>query len=159
MELELYGVNLKVYESGEIHRLYKKGWVLCKCSINNDGYVKLKMKGKTFSVHRIVYKAFNPDWDILDLSRDNQIDHKNRIRNDNRLCNLRVANHSQNQQNTNSKGYSWCNSSKRWRVRISRNKKEYTKKCKTEEEAIQASLEFRLKHFPFYERTAIPEGE
>ena len=159
MELELNGVKLKVYESGEIHRLYKKDWVLRKGSINNCGYIKLRMKTKSLSAHRIVYKAFNPDWNIHDTSRDNQIDHINRVRDDNRICNLRVVNHSQNQQNQNTKNYSWVSRDNAYIVRVRIDNKSHTKKCKTEEEAIKTSHEFKKKYLPFYERTAIPEGE
>ena len=159
MELELEGKKLKVYESGEIYRLYKKGWLLRKGNICDRGYICYGINNKKYYTHRIVYKAFNPDWDIHDTSRDNQIDHKNRVRNDNRICNLRVVSNAENAQNTNCKGYSWCNTWKKWVARVHFNGKKYTKRCKTEEEAIEAVLELRLKHFPFYERTAIPEGE
>ena len=157
MELELNGAKLKVYESGEIHRLYKKGWLLGKGSINKDGYRVIKLNNKLLKIHRIVYKAFNPDWNIDDPKQ--QIDHRNRVRNDNRICNLRVATCAENQQNTIRKGYHWCNRSKRWISRVQFNGVCRIKKCKTEEDAIQAVHELRLKYFPFYERTAIPEGE
>ena len=158
MELELEGVKLKVYESGEVYRLYKKGWVRTG-SKDNGGYVIFMINKKNFLKHRIVYKAFNHEWDIYDSSQDNQIDHINRVRDDNRIINLRVATNKQNQQNTNRKGYYYDNNSKRWISKIRLGKKSYTKKCKTEEEAIKTTHELRLKHFPFYERTAIPEGE
>ncbi len=44
MELELDGIKLKVYESGEIHRLYKKGWKLIKGSINGGGYKNIDFR-------------------------------------------------------------------------------------------------------------------
>ena len=157
MELELNGVKLKVYESGEIHRLYKKGWLLRKGSINSKGYIKFKINSKSFSIHRIVYKAFNPDWDMDDPKQ--QIDHINRVRDDNRICNLRIVSNAENQQNQKMKGYHYCNSYNCWRSQLTINGKQYVKHCDTEEEAIQTTHELRLKHFPFYERTAIPEGE
>ena len=165
MELELEGIKLKVYESGEIYRLFKKGWSLIKGSISSGGYKLIDFRkrnkekqGRQYLFHRIVYKAFNPDWDILDTICD--IDHINGDTLDNRICNLRELTHSQNMTNNKSKGYYWCNHWKRWIAKISfANNKTYTKSCKTEEEAIQAVRELRLKHFPFYERTAMPEGE
>ena len=158
MELELEGVKIKVYESGEVHRLYKKGWVLRTGSKNTNGYIKTKINKKTFAIHRIVYKAFNPDWDMTDSSPDNQIDHINRVRDDNRIINLRVANNSQNQQNQNVKGYHWCNYNKYWRAQIRIHNATRTIHCKTEEEAIQAVHELRTKYYEFYERTEIPDG-
>ena len=157
MELELEGVKLKVYESGEVHRLYKKGWILCKGTITKHGYKRIQIYGKCIQVHRIVYKAFNPDWDMDDTKQ--YVDHRNRIKNDNRICNLRVGTSQQNQQNTNTKGYCWCNTWKRWIARIQIHNASRTIKCKTEEEAIEAVKELRAKYFEFYERTEIPEGE
>ena len=159
MELELEGVKLKVYESGEIYKLFKKGWLLRTGSIDKNGYVKFRLNGKVFSVHRIIYKSFNPDWDIYDSSRDNQIDHKNGVRTDNRIVNLRVVNHSQNQQNQNTKNYTWVERDNAYIVRVRIDNKSHTKKCKTEKEAIKTSHEFKKKYLPFYERTLIPDGE
>ena len=157
MELELNGVQLKVYESGEIYRLYKKGWLLKKGSIDNYGYRTMKLNNKSFKQHRIVYKAFNPDWKMDDPKQ--QIDHINRVRDDNRIINLRVATPSQNKQNNNSKGYFWHNTKKRWRAQIRIHNATRTIHCKTEEEAIQAVHELRTKYYEFYERTLIPDGE
>ena len=157
MELELEGVKLKVYESGEIYRLYKKGWLLKKGSIDNYGYRTIKLNNKSLKQHRIVYKAFNPDWKMDDPKQ--QIDHINRIKNDNRIINLRIATSQQNQQNTNTKGYCWCNTTKRWRAFVKVDGKYYCKYSKTEEEAIKTSHELRTKYYEFYERTLIPDGE
>jgi hypothetical protein len=56
--------------------------------------------------HRLVWKLAHPDWDLFDTSPDNQIDHKNRNRRDNRLENLHVVNHQQNNFNRSDvKGY------------------------------------------------------
>jgi len=157
MELELNGVKLKVYESGEVHRLYKKGWILHKSKVNCKGYSPIKLNKKNFLKHRVIYKAFNSDWNIDDPKQ--QIDHINRVRDDNRIINLRVANNSQNKQNNNTKGYFWHNTKKRWISYVRIKKKTYSKYCKTEEEAIQAVHELRTKYYKFYERTLIPDGE
>ena len=165
MELELEGVKVKVYESGEIYRLqiYVNGttkWKLMTgtlVGLERARYYRVEFKKIRFFNHRVVYKAFNPNWDIYDISQ--QIDHINKDKQDNRICNLRIVNNAENSQNTNSKGYSWCKKDKIWRARIRLHGKDYSKRCKTEEEAIQEVHELKLKHFPFYERTAIPEGE
>ena len=157
MELELNEVKLKVYESGEIYRLYKKGWRLRTGSNDKDGYRTIQLNIKNFKIHRIVYKAFNPEWNIYDTKQ--QIDHINRVRDDNRIINLRVCTSQQNCQNNNSKGYSWCNTKKCWISYVRIKNKRVSKHCKTEEEAIKTTHELRLKYFEFYERTEIPEGE
>lgn len=60
-----------------------------------------------------------------------QIDHINRIRTDNRICNLRECSNINNQWNTNIrkdntsgiKNIHWDNKSKEWRVQFNANKK------------------------------------
>tara|TARA_R110002153_G_scaffold7566_1_gene33911 strand:- start:361 stop:846 length:486 start_codon:yes stop_codon:yes gene_type:complete len=71
-----------------------------KCNISIDGTKRI------FKKHRLMYKLHNPDWDILDSSRDNHIDHINGIPLDNRIENLRVVTHQENHFNeTKAKGY------------------------------------------------------
>ena len=53
---------------------------------------------KAYKYHRVVYKCYNPEWDINDSSRDNSIDHIDRNRLNNNINNLRVVNNSQNHQ-------------------------------------------------------------
>lgn len=50
--------------------------------------------GKNFSVHRIVWEAFNDQ-----IPEGMEIDHINAIRDDNRLVNLRVVTHKENANN------------------------------------------------------------
>jgi len=57
--------------------------------------------------HRIVYYAHNQSWNIWDTSKDNVIDHKNRIKSDNRIDNLHITTQQENSFNTDAKGYSW----------------------------------------------------
>ncbi len=58
-----------------------------------DGYVHIKISGKSYGAHRLVWLWVYGKWPYA------EIDHINRIRNDNRLCNLREASPSENQQN------------------------------------------------------------
>ena len=51
------------------------------------------------------------------------IDHINRDRSDNRICNLRLATNQQNQGNRKCKGFSWDKKSKKWAARIKVNGK------------------------------------
>lgn len=113
----------------------------CLCNITIDGKPKLCKK------HRLVYKLHNTDWDILDSSRDNHIDHINGIRDDNRIENLRVVTHQQNNWNqVRAKGY-YLRPNGTYQVQISLNdKKIYIGTYDTEDEARQAYLEAKLKY-------------
>jgi lambda repressor-like predicted transcriptional regulator len=66
----------------------KTGYVYVTLMINLKRYFK--------SVHRLIAIAF----DIPNPENYSEIDHINRNKRDNRLCNLRWASHSQNNQNT-----------------------------------------------------------
>lgn len=58
-----------------------------------DGYIRIVYKGKNYQAHIIAWYLYHKRWPI------DQIDHKNRIRHDNKLENLREATHVQNQNN------------------------------------------------------------
>ena len=74
-------------------------------------------------------KYFNEDFDLTDTSHNNQIDHININKLDNRIENLRVVNHSQNSRNQNkkencsSKYKGVCWDKNKWKARISINYK------------------------------------
>jgi hypothetical protein len=59
------------------------------------GYLKVRVGGTRFSVHRIIYKMYYGDED-----RGRQIDHINGVRDDNRILNLRLVDQSTNQKNS-----------------------------------------------------------
>jgi len=92
---------------------------------NGNGYYTAKIHGKSYLAHRLA-------WLYVHGSFPNKyIDHKNRIRNDNRLCNLRDVNTTDNAQNIslpnhNKSGYigvSWIKSHNCWTVYVKVNKK------------------------------------
>jgi len=66
-------------------------------SLNTKGYRQLKFKGKVYKVHRVIWLITYGKWP------ENQIDHINGIRDDNRIINLREANQSENGQNRKAK--------------------------------------------------------
>ena len=73
-------------------------------TINPKGYVQGSLKGKTVRAHRACWALFYGEWP------DGEIDHINRVRHDNRICNLRVVTTQQNSRNrkkpsNNTSGY------------------------------------------------------
>lgn len=86
------------------------------------GYRKIKLKGRMYKTHRIIWDMNNPG----DLLGDMLIDHINHIRDDNRLCNLRKVDHNGNRRNISPEfksgntresglyGVFWAESQKRW---------------------------------------------
>ena len=88
------------------------------------GYILLRVNNKVYYAHRLAW-LYVHGTEPLEL-----IDHINRIRNDNRIVNLREASKAENGYNrkigNNSssgiKGISWCVRHKRWVARVSVNK-------------------------------------
>jgi len=89
--------NYIIYDDGRLFNKKTKNWL--KGGVNSEGYVCLdlfhngKRYGKKF--HRLLAEHFIENPDNL-----KEVDHINRIRNDNRLINLRWVDHSENNQNT-----------------------------------------------------------
>ena len=63
------------------------GWV-------RSGYLLCKVEGRKYAVHRIVWKMYHLE------EPPHTLDHINRDRQDNRICNLRKSNGTLNAQNT-----------------------------------------------------------
>ncbi len=86
------GIFTRIVASGKArpgHRGDRKG---------PAGYRRVKFRNKDYQAHRLAWYFATGEWPTL------QIDHVNRIRDDNRLCNLRLATASQNTANTISNG-------------------------------------------------------
>ena len=90
----------------------------------NHGYKHIHLNGKYKKVHRLVAEAFIPNPENKPC-----VDHKNNIRDDNRIDNLRWATIKENCQNVsisskNTSGYkgiNWDKRSNRWRASIFEN--------------------------------------
>ena len=105
------------------------------------GYVKIPIKGKVYMAHRLAWLYVHGVWP------DEEIDHINGVRDDNRIINLRMATPQQNKQNTglrkdNTSGYKGVYYDKKnsiWKAQISINtKQKQLGRFKTAELAYEA---------------------
>jgi len=155
MELKLGNRRLKMID-GKVYIVKFSGlgvevksgkFTPIKFSKHIDGYNQcgIVIDGRLVTIreHRLVYYAHNPDWDIWDASPDNQIDHINRKRDDNRIDNLHIVNNQQNNFNRSDvKGYYWCNTNNKWDAQIKLNGKSiHIGYFDNEEDAHNAYLE------------------
>ena len=97
-------------------------------SYDRQGYLRFNFQKQVFRVHRVI-------WFIVYGDLPRIIDHKNELKSDNRISNLRVANHSTNaanrgKQNNNTSGYKgvcWSKRDKSWLVQIQYKNTYYSK--------------------------------
>lgn len=129
-------------------------------TIQPDGYRRVAINGKTCAAHRLIWFYQTGKWP------KDQIDHINGIRDDNRFCNLREANNSQNMMNikkpnSNTSGHK--NICKRvtknihngkaywneyWRVQIISNDKNHTKLFPYTDEGLEQAIAYRDEMLP-----------
>lgn len=113
------------------------------------GYRFIKLDGKSYAVHRIIYfMATGTDPGLL------MIDHINGQPDDNRLCNLRLATISENGRNrtknlrNNTSGHRnvyFVPSKGDWRVSVYANGVKHQRSFKDKESAVIAAAEIRAK--------------
>jgi hypothetical protein len=85
----------------------------------SNGYIHPMIGGKHVLQHRIIASAFL-GLDMTDLKI--QVDHRNGLRDDNRLENLRLVTNQQNGFNrTKAKGYHWNKNRGKWHTKIKLN--------------------------------------
>jgi hypothetical protein len=127
---KIFGVRGK-----EIIRKNKNGYIIIDINYQNKKY-------NIYGHHYAWYWVYgNVDFEMLD--------HINRDRSDNRISNLRITNHIENQQNQDGKGYGFHKRDKKWFAQIwFENKKKWLGYFDTEEEARQAYLSAKLKYHP-----------
>lgn len=117
---DLFRYNKQV---GLLIRRYKRGKAEAGTSStakDRDGYLVVGIKGKLYRAHRVIWFYVHGSWPKGD------IDHINRVKDDNRIHNLRDVTRSQNKQNqgpsknckSGIKGVYWCNQSSKWRAGI-----------------------------------------
>ena len=131
-------------------------WRKVTFSINENGYYYINLIynkiQKQYKVHRVIYKFYNPEWDIT-YTPDNQIDHFDNDKGNNNIENLRIVNNSENQQNVIlTKGYCWDKRNNKYQASIRINYKcIHIGYYDTAEEARAAYLVAKAKyHIDYY---------
>lgn len=132
---------------------YKDGslyWIKCKNSFfngtkagtkDNTGYIRLSLNGKRYLLHTLIYI-----YHYGNTIGDNQVDHINRSKDDNRIENLRAVTINENNWNRNCKGYSYRTDRGNYRASITVNGQPTSLGVfKTKEEAIATYLEAKSK--------------
>jgi hypothetical protein len=91
--------ELLVYtpETGEFHWAVSKGAArrggLAGGSVGGTGYLNIGIDGKLYRTHRLAWLYVYGEWP------ENEIDHINLVKTDNRIKNLRQASHTENMAN------------------------------------------------------------
>lgn len=89
--------------------------------VNERGYRVVSYSGRAYKAHRLIWLIVNGAWPVA------EIDHINGDRGDNRIANLREADHAFNQQNQRTAqrknrsgllGVSWHKSTGKWQAQI-----------------------------------------
>ena len=115
-----------------------KGYVRCNIAITKNGKI---VKTYRLAGHHFAWFWVNGNVEI------NQIDHINRNKADNRICNLRNVTSQVNQWNRNEKGYYYHKQAKKYCARIKVNCKPiYLGLYDTPEDARQAYLNAKQKY-------------
>jgi hypothetical protein len=144
MEIEGYS-NYLIYEDGRVFS--KKRNKFMKSRNNRRGYYEVNLykdgKKKSFKIHRLIALHYIPNPNNYE-----EVDHKDRNRQNNSIDNLRWADRSMNQQNkglfkTNKLGISnICQRKDDYQFKIVRNGKRHQKYFKTLEDAIKYKEEY-----------------
>lgn len=101
-------------------------------TVTLKGYLRLKVDKSKFTAQRLIWMiAYGED------PCDSEVDHKDGVRDNNRLSNLRLSSHRQNQHNQHSaKGYYWDKCHDKWKSAIQVcGRKLFIGRYDTEEEA------------------------
>ena len=95
-------------ETGAISRLKGRRAGPCE-TLTPQGYLKINHAYNTYQSHRVAWFLFHGE-------QPSEIDHINRDKSDNRLCNLRNVSHSANKINNGKRGVFWVKSKQKWLV-------------------------------------------
>ena len=142
---ELKNILLYEEETGNFRRLTKYGDASSAGevagTINSKGYVQIRIKNKKFSAHRLAWLY------VYGHMPSSPLDHKDRCKTNNKICNLRLATASENAQNigvrsdnkTGFKGVTLNNRDKKYAANIKlHGKQKYLGSFNSAEEAYRA---------------------
>lgn len=124
--------------------------------LRSDGYIRIKVMGRQYLAHRLAWFYIFNNWPT------DQLDHKNRIRSNNWINNLREGSNSNNQMNkgirsNNKSGYvgvSWHKPTSKWRSQIKFGDKQIHLGCFSSlEEAVDARLAAQNYYFKEFSPT------
>ena len=104
-------------------RRWQKGQIAG--TMQNRGYVHIWVDGRHYLAHRLAWLHVYGEWP------NGTLDHINSARDDNRMCNIRIASGSQNNANSRKsrannsgiKGVSWHKPTKKWQAQITVDRK------------------------------------
>tara|TARA_R110000868_G_scaffold104681_1_gene288557 strand:+ start:141 stop:623 length:483 start_codon:yes stop_codon:yes gene_type:complete len=141
---------VRCYSDGRVERkkqdarIRNPKWKLLKSTPTKDGYLRIQIDKRVY-VHRVIASCF------LNLDMENSeeyVDHRDGVRSNNRIGNLRVVSHQENTWNhTHAKGYSYYKRDNIWTAQIHVDgKKIHLGRFDTEDEAHQAYLAAKLIH-------------
>jgi len=127
--------------TGEVKRRKGKGKEKPVGYLTTNGYLRVKVNGTHYRLHRVVWKMYYGE----EVPEGLEIDHSNNDKTDNRISNLRVVTSKENQNNRRPRrpgqlpaGIHWDADKSRWAVRV-KNKRYGS--YKTQEEAIVKLME------------------
>ena len=146
-ELMTYDADTGVFTR---HKSVQRGGKQVGCTPNKDGYFSAGIDGKTYLQHRLAWLYAHG------VFPGGHIDHINRVKTDNRLCNLRVVTAFESNQNIPPvkndiyPNVLWISKRNRFRVRMRSARKEYTRFFKSLEDAKQCSDEMRKQYKPLF---------
>jgi hypothetical protein len=137
-------------DTGVIRHLRRCKGVKCGsvAGTRTSRYIHIKINGRQYKAHRVAWMLHYGEWP------NGFIDHRNEIKIDNRICNLRVCTPSQNHANAglskqNTTGHKNVSRSARhgWKVRITYNGKRHEWRRRNKEDAIKLAKEKRIEFF------------
>lgn len=104
------GKGVALVDDEDYDRLCKYRW-----SNNGIGYVQTWINGKSVLMHRLLSGAKKGD----------EVDHINRVKQDNRKENLRIVSHRENMANcpVSVRGYTWHKEVQKWQAQIKVNRR------------------------------------